>query len=82
MEHLYNIPVGEVVDLKKYVDDTYGEEKQTVVIGRLMSYLTGANGLLDLTFETSDGRLIDIIKIRKYLKDAKTIEKYMSVDGE
>jgi hypothetical protein len=58
MEYLYDVPVGNQVLMHKYVEEMYGQDKVAVFMGRLMPYLTGPYGLLDISFETASGEVL------------------------
>jgi hypothetical protein len=58
MEYLYNIPVGHQVELHKYIQEVYGKEKVSIFMGRVMPFVTGHNGILDISFETASGEKI------------------------
>lgn len=58
MEYFYNIPVGNEVQVTEYIKEIYGEEKVSIFMRRLMPFLTGAYGILDLSFETANGEKV------------------------
>lgn len=58
MEYLYDVPVGNQVLLHQYIAEVYGSDKVAVFMGRLMPYMTGPYGILDLSFETADGEIL------------------------
>lgn len=55
MQDIYLIPQGESFPLSKYISDKFGKDKIPLAMSYMMPYLTGGYGVLDLTFETSDG---------------------------
>jgi hypothetical protein len=60
MEYLYELPVGNQVFLHKYITEVYGQEKLAVFMGRLMPYMTGPYGVIDLSFETAEGEVLTV----------------------
>lgn len=60
MEYLYDIPVGNQVLVHQYITEVYGKDKLAVFMGRLMPYMTGPYGVLDISFETSTGELLTV----------------------
>lgn len=58
MEDLIAIPEGERVNLNQYIIDNFGAEKRDDFMGNLLPYLTGGYGVLDMGFETKDGKKV------------------------
>ena len=76
IEDIYMLPEGERFPLNTYI----GEDKVEVALGNMMPYLTGGYGVLNLTFETSDGVKVDNHSFVK--GDNKEIIKCIGKDGK
>lgn len=82
MTDLYNINPGSPVFIQKYVKEKFGEDKIKVVITKLTPYMSGPYGVLDMTYEDKDGKLVSLTSIRNWLEDETEEGKKYIVDGE
>lgn len=80
IEDIYILPEGEKFPLNTYISEKFGEDKVEVALANMMPYLTGGYGVLNLTFETSDGVKVDNASFRK--GENKEIIKCIGKDGK
>jgi len=58
MEYLYNVPAGNQVHLHQYITEMYGKDKVGFVMANMLGYLTSHYGILDISFETAEGKKV------------------------